>query len=676
MIPVTDTEEMAHVSSASPGGASLWPVLELPAEDRQSSPFTGYTRAHWVAVADHLVGAAWRWASDGGAHLNLPGPASSNGVQSDGLQGFSRSMLAAAFRVRGAEGSDPHGWLQRCAEGLRAGTAPSGSRGAEPWPSIRDHDTQGQPKAKRAERAESVEMAEAATIALSLRLTQEWLWDQLDEQVQDTVESWLRGALHSLPAPDSSYLHPDAVAGFLDSVGRGDELTAATHERAMHLLEGWDRGQGWYTDGDGHTFDHHNGWTMHLLPVLDAHLRREATVHGSRLEEFLQDFRHFFGRDGAPLHMGRSLTSRFGAAAAVALGAVTGDTPMAPGESKRLLNSTLKYFLDRGSLTEHGLPSLGWHGPHPATAQPGDGPASPLWACTALVGLLLPEDAPLWSAAEAQRPLDHQDIAFGLEPTCWAIQATRDDGIMRVHNHGSDNMRPHQGEDADEQDPLYGRIAYSTHTGPTSGGDVADNLVSVRLRGQSSVRRRIHPLGAGGGGGWAWAGSWHRPIFPGGSPTVPGLRVESFVVARGADEVRIDRILGAAFTVEVQHTGWAVCPEGELSSTLESLHGWEPGERLTAPGGTAFAPWCVIPCLRAAVNGSAVLVSLARLSGDRLSRDGEAERADVGVADSASVTDLTVTSEAVTFRWADEELLTTVRFDPAEAFRHDAKGER
>ncbi|MDS2172718.1 DUF2264 domain-containing protein [Nesterenkonia sp. CL21] len=669
-----------HQHIVRPGDILPGSRIPFPEEDRETSPYTGYTRAHWEAMADHLVGSAWQWASPGGAHLNLPGPASGSGVRSDGLEGFARSFLAAAFRVRGADGADPHGWLDRYAEGLRAGTASAETPEAEPWLTIRDHDVQGQP------------MVESASIALCLRLTRPWLWDRLDEDVQDAVESWLRGAITSLPAANNWYLFPYSVAGFLESVGRGDELTAAARERALHLLEQWNLGQGWYTDGDGQSIDHYIGWALHLYPVLDDHLRGESGIHGSRLEEFLQEYRHLFGADGAPLFQGRSMTYRFAAVAAVALGAVTGDTPMPPGESKRLLNATLRHFLEHGALTEHGLLSLGWHGPHPATVQRYSGPASPLWAAKAFVGLLQPDDAPLWRSVEGRRPLDDHDVAFGMSATGWAVQATRDDGVVRIHNHGSDHLRPHQGEESGVEDPLYSRLAYSTATGPTPRGEVPDNHVAVRFRGRTSVRRRIHRIGAGGGGGWAWAASWHTPIFPQGAPAIPGLRVESWVVARGADEVRIDRIIGACFPLEVQHTGWAVQPGGHLRSTLQGLHGWHGEETLSSPAGTAFAEWCEIPALQASLSGSvtagpAVLVSHARVTGrtaDVAAGHAEGDTGSTGDADlrvdadvratadaPVGVVDLTVTPEEVSFRWAGEPALITVRFEAAEVRRYD-----
>lgn len=152
---------------------------------------------------------------------------------------------------------------------------------------ILGHDVAGQP------------MVESASVALGLRLTRPWLWDHLGEDVQDRVEAWLRGALRHVPAPNNWYLFPFTVAGFLDDVGRGDAETARARDRALELLEGWYRGDGWYADGDGRAFDYFNGWALHLYPVLDAHLAGEPPRHGGRLYEHLEGFKLWFGANGA-----------------------------------------------------------------------------------------------------------------------------------------------------------------------------------------------------------------------------------------------------------------------------------------------------------------------------------------------------------------------------------------
>ncbi|MEU4173803.1 DUF2264 domain-containing protein [Streptomyces sp. NPDC026589] len=625
---------------------SLGALFELLPEDRASSPYTGYTRAHWEAAADGMLDAAWKWATPRGARLDLPGPPSHSGVRSDGLEGYARTFLAAGFRVAGAGGKDPNGWLERYADGLDAGTRAPGRDDAESWPLILDHDVQGQP------------MVESASVALGLRLTRPWLWDRLTPDVRDRAEHWLRGSLRHVPAGNNWYLFPYTVAGFLESVGRGDAETARARERALELLESWYRGDGWYADGDGRAFDHYNGWALHLYPLLDAHLSgdaRESARHGARLREHLESFALMFGGDGAPLYFGRSLTYRFAAGAGVGLGAVTGHTPLAPGASRRVVSGALRYFLERGAVDGSGLLSLGWHGPHAATLQTYSGPASPYWASKAFVSLLAPAEHPFWSSPEEAAPSEGPDRVLSVPAAGFLVQSTRADGVVRLHNHGSDQVRPDEGESAADENPHYARLAYSTVTGPTSAANTADNHLSLTVGGARSARRRIHPLGSGHGDGWGWAASWHLPVFPAGPSTVPGLRVESAIVARGCHELRVHRVLGAPDGARAELTGWATDPGGTVRSRLWGLHGWEAPENVRVPQGTAFTRWATVPRLAAEVTGTVVLAALASLTAGP---EADPEPAEV-------VGQVWVTGDTVEVRWAQDGARTRVTFGGA-----------
>jgi len=68
--------------------SSLGWVLPLPAEDRQLSPETGFTREHWATVADNLLLGVRPYRSMRGARIDLAGYPARAGMRSDGLEGF------------------------------------------------------------------------------------------------------------------------------------------------------------------------------------------------------------------------------------------------------------------------------------------------------------------------------------------------------------------------------------------------------------------------------------------------------------------------------------------------------------------------------------------------------------------------------------------------------------
>jgi len=639
--------------------------LPLPAEDRRLSPVTGLGREHWGQIADNLLLAVRRYASAEGAQLDLPGRPSRSGALSDGLEGWARTFALAAIRVRGDVGADPHGHLAFYRRGLVAGTrhATGGPRTDESWQDIRSIADAGQP------------MVESASVALGLHLSRPWLWDTLDPGEQDGVAAWLHDALTHDPAPNNWYLFPMMVAGFLEDVGRGDAASAASYRHGLELIEHWYDGDGWYRDGDGRAYDHYIGWIMHFYPVLQSWIRQDQELldrYGDRLAAFLTTYLPTFDDNGAPLYQGRSLTYRTAALAAPAIASVTGRHPWSPGAARALTSRTLRYFLERGSV-ERGLFGLGWHGPHDASLQPYSGPASPYWAVHGFAGLLLPPDHEYWTATEEAPPA--QDGTLAIRGVGWLVQRTPD-GLARVHNHGSDHLHPGAAEDG-PADPLYARLAYSTRTGPTTASNVADNSVEIEHDGRVSARRRVHPLGTGED----WAASAWRPRFPGtaglaaGPPRSPGAHlpaawVDTLVLTDGAHEVRVVRLRGIRPGTPVRLTGWALAAEepgglttaladapgvagltitgGGLVSHLAGLCGFDDGEVLRAPAGTAYGRWALVPAVTGTWHGS-LLVAHVRLS------DGEAGAPDVvgATVDGLSARISLPGGERVV-RWSDE----------------------
>ena len=541
----------------------------MPPEDRERSPYTGWTRAHWTAAADGLLAAVAPYATPGGALYHLPGERHSwSGARSDGLEGYARTFLLAAFRVAGEGGDDPSHLLERYARGLAAGTANPGGDGPEDWPVIADR---GQP------------LVEAASIALCLRLTRPWLWDRLDDAVRERATAWLAKAVTARAWPCNWELFPVTVGGFLGE--------RAAVEKGLEGIERWYRGGGWYTDGDLPAYDYYNGWAMHLYPVLEAWLSADPALldrYGERLRLHLADYARLFGADGAPMHQGRSLTYRMATTAPLWLGALTGHTPLTPGTTRRLASGALRYFLTRGAAGADGLLSLGWHGPYEGVLQGYSGPASPYWASKGFLGLLLPADHEVWTAVEEPAPAERADAVTAVRAPGWLIQSTAADGLVRLHNHGSEDAR---------YDPYYTRLAYSTATGPAPDGSPPDNHFGL----PDTARTGLEPLGTGDG----WAASRSRAGDAG---------VVSVVLARGAAEVRIHLVTGARPGTAVRHTGWAA-GEG-LRSELLPLHGLAAAPALP-PVRTAFTGRAVAPALTGETTDRAdgdLFVCLARLT--------------------------------------------------------------
>ncbi|MFF4148856.1 DUF2264 domain-containing protein [Streptomyces sp. NPDC001651] len=504
------------------------------------SPSTGRTRAHWEATADALLAAVEPYATDDKALYHLPGGHESwSGRLSDGLEGYARTLLLAAFRRDETV-------LERYADGLAAGV--SGV-----WPRIEDR---GQP------------LVEAASVALALRLTRPLLWDRLPDAVRQRAAAWLGDALDAEPWPCNWELFPVTVGGFLQETGYEPEASRKAVDRGLARIEDWYVGDGWYTDGDGRKFDHYNGWAMHLYPVLHAWLAgddRLLELYGGRLSRHLEDYARLFGGDGAPMRQGRSLTYRFATAAPLWLGALTGHTPLAPGVTRRLASGALSYFLERGAVDANGLLTLGWHGPDPSVLQGYSGPASPYWASKGFLGLLLPADHPVWTAPEEPAPAEREDAVTALAAPNWLLQSTRSDGVVRLHNHGSEDVR---------YDPYYTRLAYSTATAPSTSPPY-DNSVIV---GGDPRRTDIVPLGAGDG----WAASRHS--------VGDRVRVTSVVLADGAVEVRVHEVAGAPPGTEVRVTGWAPA-DGLRAELLPAVGLAGDGEPVgvTSSGPTLFA---------------------------------------------------------------------------------------
>ncbi|MEU6786712.1 DUF2264 domain-containing protein [Nonomuraea angiospora] len=575
--------------------------LRLPPADPRLSDFTGWTRAHWESVADHLLDSVVPYATDGFAQYRLPGRASRSGAVSDGLEGFARTFLLAAFRIAGAGGNVPPALLERYAAGLVAGTDP-----AHPyaWPPLTD---MSQP------------LVEAASIALALHETRPWLFDRLSPAQRERVVAWLAGFVGRRTPDNNWVLFQVVVEQFLAEVGGPHDPGEIAG--GLERIEEWYVGDGWYSDGKGKNFDYYSGWAMHLYPSLWARMAGDAArgrLYADRLSRFLEHYQHLFAADGGPVHQGRSLIYRFATVAPLWLGALTGASPLLPGRTRRIASGALRHFVERGAPDERGLLTCGWYDAFPPGTQDYSGPASPYWASKAFLGLLLPPGHPAWTDAEQAAPVDLADQVVAMPQPGWLLHATREDGVVRLVNHGSDRDRVQ--DPAGPPDPHYLRLAYTSHTGPDIGEQAIDGqLAVVSPQGAPSRRRRIEPLAVGE----RFAASAYQD-----GP----VRVVTASVVDGPAEIRIHQVTAPAGH-QVRDGGHAVAgprpPEARsedtwalarradgLTSVVRGLHGYTGAGVASGHGVNAFGTHSATPYLirDAHPGGTAVYVSLVLLT--------------------------------------------------------------
>jgi hypothetical protein len=576
-------------------------------------------------MADAALTAVRPYASPDHARIDLPGPASRSGHASDGLEGFARTFLLAAFRLSADGDTDPDNLAQWYATGLAAGTDPANPNR---WPRLTEVN-----QAK----------VECASIALALHETRPWIWDRLDDQVQQRIIDWM-APMNGTPVWNNNWVWFAAVTeAFLRSVGA--PVRVEDIERAISRTDEWYAGDGWYSDGSDaggtfagesqhpgwlRNFDYYNGWAMHFYPLWYCRISGEQADptllprYRERLRRFLTDAQHLVGTNGAPLFQGRSLTYRYAMLAPFWAGAIFDATPLAPGLTRRLASGVVGHFVRNGAFDEQGRQTLGWHHEFQQIRQPYSGPGSPYWSSKGFAGLVLPADHPVWTAVEEPMALERGDVEVTLVAPGWVVSGTSADGIVRVTNHGGDHAHP---ERPALDDAFYARYAFASHAAPelskaARSAPLDSHVALITEDGRVSHRRPSLPVRIDGRIGISRHRA-HWPVDDGDKPEFqsgPWLTTAS--VLRGAVEVRLVRVDPAEPDAEggtpahhgpwrLRLGGWAIAgdeppvplPAGVtgvrrddgLTSVLTDLAGLPTGGLDRAEDGNPFGRQSAVP---------------------------------------------------------------------------------
>lgn len=442
-------------------------------------------RESWKSLADSIYSHASAYSSPGGSLFWVPGAVGRDGRRVSAMEGFSRASLVAAFAAS-AEGIDSARELRNSVEyGVLAGLT---GGGRDRWPSP----------------AQSGQVvAEVATILTALRCTGRW---RIPPKSARPLESYLRECLAVETPNNNWWIFRFIIASFMESVGLSVDGAVAKAQRSVEEMY---YRSGWYSDGAGPTFDYYNSFSFHFYPALFDFLSRQDgdSVHLlpreliiERMEIFLESFTAWFDPAGRPLAFGRSLTYKFGVAAALSASALMGPEGGRHAERRDIVDRCIRFFAGTEAM-QSGRIELGWTAHQPWVAQEYSGFTSSLWAGKALVPLMLPQGHDFWAdTATSKSAVSDADADAVGDIQLTVIGPMRRREAVEIYNHGSatasDVVAAQRGED-----PFYDHFGYSSVTLPAVSGRRRD--MSVEFIGVGKSWRRSAPRAAHSGPSWS-----------------------------------------------------------------------------------------------------------------------------------------------------------------------------
>lgn len=248
-----------------------------------------------------------------------------------------------------------------------------------------------------------------------------------------------------------------------------------TIDDAWEVIHGYDRGDGWMTDGPEGYFDDYNWWVfgtheMFWMQMDGADEALSARLR-ARIEERLELYPYFFGADGSVSEYGRSLSYKFARLGCPILAYKLGFWPHDAGLLRTLVHRHLAYYDNVGGIdrrTDTMRQELSEFG-HPAVRDSYINTGHPYWGMMAFTALWqLAEDDPIWTAESKPLPVEEGDFKQVVKPAGWIVTGTTSGGQVQRHQLGTRHG-------AGPYAAKYGKFMYGSHF-PVNFGSAAGDF--------------------------------------------------------------------------------------------------------------------------------------------------------------------------------------------------------
>jgi hypothetical protein len=261
-------------------------------------------------------------------------------------------------------------------------------------------------------------LVDAAFLALGLLRAPNQLWSKLDNETQKNILNALKETRNLSPGYNNWLLFTAVVeAAILKFEGNADMVRI---QYALHKLDEWYLGDGFYSDGPHFKLDYYNSFCIHpmLLEILNVLIEKQEDLKAWRYKNFISEYDVFLQRaqtyakvqenmispEGTYPAIGRSLTYRFGAFHLLSQIALYEKLPkeINPSQVREALKAVIKRQLSApDTFDENGWLTIGFYGHQLNMAEKYISTGS-LYLCTEVFLVLgLKQENPFWIDAYA-----------------------------------------------------------------------------------------------------------------------------------------------------------------------------------------------------------------------------------------------------------------------------------
>jgi hypothetical protein len=441
---------------------------ELTAKnDFDISPYTGYTRAHWLEITEKIIAGVLPHLDKETGIPELHVDPLAYGFANTRFKKWEevkkrkleRIMMAVVIyttatgkdQVPGFDGSISTPFIRA----ITKGTDP---KDPDYWGNPEDGDQVG------------------SLFALAIYLNPELFWEPLSEKQKHNLLRYFEKQAYAEAYDNNHYFFHMVAVPLLEQ--HGYHANRKHYTKMFRRLLGWYRGDGWFIDGENQGFDYYNFWGFHLFfQILTRYDTTWNNMFADTISAFTRRFQqsvpYFFDADGAPIPYGRSLCYRFALNSAIAWPIMNHCSTLPAGQARRIASGCLKYFWENGCLDKDGILSIGFRGTNASVAESYIAPGDQYWAIQGLACLLIPGDHPFWTHKEEPIPADRNGGILNLPGPQFTINVSPDDGEARLFPVGQPFYeKKFMGQSSEK----YDQHSYSSYLGFCAAGDGSEEI--------------------------------------------------------------------------------------------------------------------------------------------------------------------------------------------------------